>query len=157
MMRGLVHGLLTAIVVSLALAGAAGAGDFHIGINIGVPLPPPVVVAPTPLPPPVFVEAPPRIVVVPGTPVYYAPGAEFNLFVYGGRYYSFHNGAWFTSTTHGGPWVVLERERVPRPVLAVPTTYYRMPPGQARKMGREEPEGHGRGARGRNWKDRDER
>ena len=73
--------------------------------------------------------------VVPGLPVYYAPGVDFNLFVYGGRHYRFHDGHWFFATSHGGPWTFVARERVPQPVLAVPVTYYKVPPGHAKKMG----------------------
>src|SRR5262245_58932606 len=60
-------------------------GDVSVGINIGVPAPPP----------PVVIAAPPQVVIVPGSPVYYAPTVGFNLFVYGGRYYRFHDGHWF--------------------------------------------------------------
>jgi hypothetical protein len=82
-------------------------------------------------------------VIVPGSSVYYAPSAGINFFAYGGQYYSFHEGAWFVTTTYGGPWVAISPERVPRPVLAVPVTYYRVPPGHAKKMGRDGMPGHG--------------
>jgi hypothetical protein len=67
--------------------------------------------------------------------VYYAPAVGFNLFVYGGRYYRFHEGHWFIAAAHGGPWTFIGRQTVPRPVLAVPATYYKIPPGHAKKMG----------------------
>ncbi len=69
------------------------------------------------------------MVVVPGSPVYYAPDANVNLFVYGGRYYTFHEGAWFVGPKHGGPWTFVAVDRVPRPVVAVPVKYYRVAPG----------------------------
>jgi hypothetical protein len=144
-------------VVTLALATclvvpAAARAEVNIGIQIGTPAPPPpppVVVVPPPAPvvvapPPVVVASPPAVVVVPGSPVYYAPAAEFNLFVYRGHYYSFHNGAWFHAREHSGPWALVVREHVPQPVLAVPVKYYRLPPGQAKKLEREE-HGHGHG------------
>jgi hypothetical protein len=135
------------LVVVLASAAAlfaapAVAGDVSIGINLGTP--PPVVVAPAPpvvvapAPPPAFVlAAPPTLVVVPGTAVYHVPTASFNLFVFGGLYYSFHNDVWFQGPTHNGPWTVIAREAVPRPVLGVPVAYYRVPPGHAKKMKHE--------------------
>jgi hypothetical protein len=137
-------------VVALLTVGSATADGVKIGINIGVPAPPPVVIATPPLPvvvtappPPIIIATPPQLVVVPGSPVYYAPSASINFFAYGGQYYSFHEGAWFIATTHGGPWSAIKRERVPQPVLAVPVTYYRIPPGHAKKMGRDEVPGRG--------------
>jgi len=65
---------LVIVSVSAGLPGVmpAHAGDVSVGVNIGVPVPPP----------PVMIAAPPRVVVVPGSPVSYAPGVDFNLFVY---------------------------------------------------------------------------
>jgi hypothetical protein len=113
--------------VALAIGGfsavAASAGQVNVGVNIGVPAPPPIVL-----------PAPPRVVVVPNSPVSYAPSVDYNLFVYGGRYYSFHQGSWFYASRHSGPWTFIATERVPRPVIGVPVTYYKVPPGQAKKM-----------------------
>ncbi len=120
-----VAGLLPAVP---ALAG----GDISIGINIGTPPPPPP-------PPPVVVAAPPQLVVVPGTPVYYAPGVSFNYFVYGRRYFTFHDGSWFVATTYNGPWTFVAVEQVPRQVLAVPVAYYKVPPGHMKKGGEGPP------------------
>jgi len=123
----------TTIAASIVAVSATGllcvtsayADSISIGINIGTPPPPP---------PPVVIAAPPQVVVVPGSPVSYAPGVDFNLFVYGGRYYRFHDSAWFIATSYGGPWTFVVRERIPQPVLAVPVTYYKIPPGHAKKM-----------------------
>lgn len=133
-------------LLAMATTGAAtllarrASGQVNIGISIAVPPPPRLVVT-----------APPRVVVVPGTSVYYVPGASFNLFVFGEQYYSFHNGAWFVARSYNGPWSTIAAGRVPRPVLGVPVTYYKIPPGHAGRRGdryRAAP-GHGRGARGR--------
>ena len=102
-----------------ALLPSAAPAGVNIDVNIGVPVPPPpVIVAPTP----------PRVVVVPGSPVYYAPEGNVNLFVYGGRYYTFHEGHWFVGPKHNGPWTFVAVERVPAPVVAVPVKYYRAAP-----------------------------
>jgi hypothetical protein len=116
-----------ATVSAAAWLGAipASADNVRVGVHVGVPLPPP---------PPVVTVAPPRVVVVPGSPVFYAPAGHYNLFVYGGRHYTLHNGAWFYRTSHHHPWRFVARERVPRPILAVPVKYYRVPPGHAKKM-----------------------
>ena len=135
--------LMGAIGMLLALGGAAMAGvDVHIGI---------------PAPPSIVVEAPPRLVVVPGVPaVQYAPDVTFNYFAYGRQYYTFHDGAWFVASGYGGPWTYVEPARVPHPVLVVPVRYYRepphghwhghphgMPPGQAKKLYGNEHHHHG--------------
>ena len=127
-------------LIALALSVTPSvAGDVRVGVNIGVPAPPP---------PPILLPAPPRVVIVPNSPVYYAPGVDFNLFVYGGRYYTLHNGSWFYARSHGGPWVFIAPDRVPRPVFAVPAPYYKVPPGHAKRMGPPEPPGHGPGPGG---------
>ena len=122
---------LTVLIATVA-ANQAAADSVKIGVNIGVPSPPAIVVAP---PPPIVIAGPPQLVVVPGTPVFYAPAASINVFAYSGRYYSFHEGAWFVASGPGHPWVSIAPARVPRPVLAVPVTYYKIPPGHAKKMG----------------------
>ncbi len=71
---------------------------------------------------------PPQLVVVPGTPVFYAPALPYNYFVYGGQYYLFANGAWFFAPAYNGPWAPIAVEYVPRPILSVPVRYYPAPP-----------------------------
>jgi len=92
--------------------------------------------------PPVVV-ATPRLVIIPGSPVQYAPGISFNLFVHSGRYYSFHNGVWFHSPRRGGPWVTVALDKVPHVVRAVPITYYKVPPGHAKKHDKDGSPGKG--------------
>jgi hypothetical protein len=147
-------------VTTIALwLSAAIAADVRIGVNIGVPAP--VVVAPAPVvvappgpavvvaPPSLVFAAPPALVVVPGSPVYYVPSANFNVFVFGGRYYSLHDGAWFMAPNHSGPWGAVPADRVPQAVRAVPHAYYKIPPGHAKKMGAAGvPHGHAKGPRG---------
>jgi hypothetical protein len=135
------HVLVLAAGLSLMAASPAAADGVRIGINVPVPAPPTVVI--TPPRPPVVVTAPPQLVVVPGSPVFYAPGASMNFFAYGGRYYSFHEGTWFVATSYGSPWVTIAPARVPQPVLAVPVAYYKIPPGHAKKMGRDGGPGRG--------------
>ncbi len=74
--------------------------------------------------------APPHLVVVPGTPVAYAPAVPANYFYYGNQYYVFSNGVWFASYGYRGPWAALAPAYVPRPLLAVPVGYYRAAPWQ---------------------------
>jgi len=99
-------------------AGAASAGD--VNINVGWP-------------PPLIVEKP-HVVIVPETRVYRAPKLEFNVFVFGGKYYSLHNDQWYVTAKVGAPWTYVVYERVPVEVRTVPVKYYKVPPGHAKKM-----------------------
>ena len=56
-------------VLLLAVVPEPVAAQVRVGVNIGIQLP-----------------GPPALVVVPGTPVYYAPGAPANVFFYGHQY-----------------------------------------------------------------------
>jgi hypothetical protein len=121
----------------VGLGGApspAAAGDVRVGVNIGVPAP--VVVA---HPAPVFVAPAPPVIIASGVPVYY----------YGTHYYTHYNGAWFYGSGYGGPWAYVPVARVPRPIIAVPHAYVRMPPGHARHIAGPPPWGHGHGGGGR--------
>jgi hypothetical protein len=117
MLRQLMLGGLAAVV----LGGAAGVGSAQVSVNIGINLP-----------------VPPPLVAVPSSPVMYAPGVTANYFFYGGQYYVFANGVWYVGRRHNGPWVALAPELVPRPILAVPVRYYRVPPREWRGWRREE-------------------
>lgn len=145
-MRMLFGSLLMAYVLGVVLP-IPTAARVDIGINIGIPAPPPIVIT-----------APPRLVVVPGTAVSYAPALPHNYFFYGRRYYVLHQGAWFFAPAHHGPWTFIAPERVPRPLLRVPVAYYRVPPGHLKKAGRGIPPGHfnqegrGRGQKHKKYK-----
>ncbi len=112
--------LVVAAALGVIPAQSASATNVNVGVNIGPP-PPPILVAT------------PRFVVIPGSPVQYAPAVSFNLFIHSGRYYSFHNGVWFHSPRRGGPWAAIAMDRVPHVVRAVPVGYYKVPPGHAHK------------------------
>ena len=121
-------GLLFATVFALPLTSTA-----QVSVSINVP------------PPPIIFPAPPRVVAVPQTPVFYVPDTSYNVFVYENRYYNYYDGAWFIARSHGGPWVLVPPDRVPRPVLAVPVRYYKTPPGHAKRHDDGHGHGHGKG------------
>jgi len=71
------------LVALLLVAGAVPAhAQVRVGVDIGINLP-----------------GPPAFVVVPGTPVYYAPQAPGNVFFYANQYWAFVNGAWYVGPT----------------------------------------------------------
>ena len=130
--------LLAAVAVSMACSGCVVRASGP-RVVVTEPVPPPVVVAPPPpvvvVPQPVVIHPPvlvsqPRVVIVPGTQVYTVPSASFNVFVYGGQYYSYHQGSWFHSPRHGAPWTPVAVTHVPAQVRAVPAKHWKIPPGQ---------------------------
>ena len=88
--------MLGGVVVAVALVGSAGWGQAQVSVSIGINLP-----------------APPSFVIVPGTPVAYAPAVPANYFFYGSQYYVFGNGIWHVGPTYNGPWVVVAPEYIP--------------------------------------------
>lgn len=137
--------LLVAVALTVGLNIPATA---QVRVDIGIHLP-----------------APPSLIVVPGTSVYYAPRAPANVFLYGHQYWAFTNAGWYVGPNWNGPWAVVEPALVPVPVLRVPVAYYPAPPRQWRGWARNAPprwEPHyGRGwnenASERDWREREER
>jgi hypothetical protein len=76
----------------------------------------------------IHLVAPPALVVVPGTPVAYAPSVAGNYFFYGGQYYVYASNVWYASPRYNGPWVVVTPAFVPQPILTVPVRYYHARP-----------------------------
>ncbi len=113
--------ILVAISVALAAAAAVPAsaqlsfgyssGGVHLGINV-----------------PVY----PRLVPVPGDPVYYAPNLDQNYFFYDGLYWLFYVGDWYESEWYNGPRNVVGPDYVPLYVLRVPLRYYHRRPAYFR-------------------------
>jgi hypothetical protein len=130
----MVKALITLLIAGAMLHAPTVQAQVSVNVNIG--------------PPPILFPAPPRVVIVPDTRVYYVPDINYNVFVYENRYYSFHEGGWFFATSHSGPWVVVPVERVPRAVVGVPVKYYKVPPGHAKRMDGSEGSGHGKGSQG---------
>lgn len=119
-MTSRVNELAAILALSAGLLGTPGA---HAqGITVPAP------------PPPVVLATPPHFAVVRGSRVMHAPAVDFNLFAFEGRYYSFHNGAWFHASSHRGPWAITAVDRLPSAVRAVPVAYYKIPPGHAKRM-----------------------
>jgi hypothetical protein len=81
-------------------------------------------------PPPAFViAAPPAVVIIPGTYVYAVPDIDVSIFFYHGFWYRPHEGHWFRAKSYNGPWAYLAVANVPRVLVQLPPSYYRVPPG----------------------------
>lgn len=70
----------------------------------------------------------PRLVAIPGYPVYYAPQMNSNYFFYDGLYWVYQDDSWYASSWYNGPWSFVDPYAVPVYVLRVPVRYYRQPP-----------------------------
>ena len=103
--------IAVAALVVAAVVSSLGASRATAGVNVGLTL-----------------VAPPQLVIVPGTPVAYAPAIPANYFFYNSQYYVFTNGGWFVASGFNGPWVAVPPVWVPAPLLAVPVRYYRAAP-----------------------------
>jgi hypothetical protein len=109
-MRNVVKLIVAALFVMLLGPMTAEA---QVRVSIGINLP-------------VF----PRLEVVPNYPVYYAPSVRANYFFYDGLFWVFNveDGYWYSSSWYNGPWVFVEPDFVPQPILVVPYRYYRVRP-----------------------------
>lgn len=74
----------------------------------------------------------PRLVPVPGYPVYYQPGGRANYFFYEGAFWFFRDQRWYRSRWYGGPWQLMWRDEVPLFLLRVPLRYDHRPPDELR-------------------------
>ena len=126
--------ILPGFVVA-ALVGWVAVAQAQVSVDIGIHL-----------------GSPPQLVAVPSSPVLYAPAVAGNFFFYGNQYYVFRRGAWYMGSRHDGPWAVIAPEFVPRPILAVPVRYYRVPPPEWKRWHREGPP-RWEPAYGRRWEE----
>jgi hypothetical protein len=99
--------LVCAAAAALLWSGVSAAGpDVTIATGIGMP--------------PVVLTAPPSLVVVPGTLVYYASDVPANFSFHRGRCYTVVSGIWSMAPAYSGPWAVIQIGQVPLPILSVP-------------------------------------
>lgn len=132
------------IVLSMLFVPLTGArADVSVGIGIGVPG---VSIG-------INMPAYPRLVRVPGYPVYYDPYVSLNFFFYDGLYWVFQGDHWYVSSWYNGPWDLVDPYDVPLYVLRVPVRYYRHPPQYFRGWRADAPPRWG-DHWGRNWEER---
>ena len=108
------HLLIVLSMLFLPLASAHADVGFAYsapGVRIGINLP-----------------AYPRLVRIPGYPVYYDPYVRENYFFYDGLYWVFYDDRWYASSWYNGPWRLVDIYDVPAFILRIPVRYYRRPP-----------------------------
>ncbi|MBP2687648.1 MAG: hypothetical protein H6Q81_2553 [Deltaproteobacteria bacterium] len=74
-------------------------------------------------PPPIVVSAPPAVVMIPQTQVYFVPDPHIDVFFYGGYWWSPRGEQWYRARAYNGPWGAIEHRRVPPAVIYVPRDY----------------------------------
>jgi hypothetical protein len=81
--------------------------------------------------PPWAADLAPRWVPVPQVPgVDYVPDLGHDLFRYGNRFYSYHNGRWHRGDHLNGPWQAMKNP--PRAFYTIAPAYFKSPPGWAK-------------------------
>jgi hypothetical protein len=113
------------VVFLAAFIGYAVTAYAEVNVNIGIGLPP------------VVIPAPPPVVLVPSTYVYFVPDVSVDIFFYHGYWYRPHHGHYYRATSYNGPWVTLAPHAVPRSIKYVPADFRRVPPGHQRIHHRE--------------------
>jgi hypothetical protein len=102
--------LLAGAMIAVAWGFPAPArAEVSVNINLG--------------PPPIVVSAPPAVVMIPQSQVYFVPDPHMDVFFYGGYWWSPRGERWYRARAYNGPWGVIERTRVPRAVIYVPRDY----------------------------------
>jgi hypothetical protein len=110
-----ITGLL--LIMALFIPAQSNAG---VNISINIPLPG------------LAVSAPPALVMVPGTYVYFAPDLDADVFFYDGYWYRPYAGYWYISADYRGPWGSVAVERMPLVLLNLSPSYRSVPPGYGR-------------------------
>lgn len=100
-----------------ALVGVPAQAETYFGFHIGVNDAPP--------PPRVYFREEPRVLFVPETRVYVVRDYHGDMFRYGRFWYVAHDGFWYRSRSHRGPFRVIDSRRVPRPIYAVPAHHWK--------------------------------
>ncbi len=113
-----IFGVGTMLLVIGLLSPARG--NAEVNVNINIPLPG------------LVISAPPAMVVIPGTYVYYPPDVQVDIFFYHGYWYRPYGGAWYRATGYNGPWYGIEHRWVPHALIDLPPEHRHLPPGHER-------------------------
>ena len=101
--------LMILIILFLSWPLKNGRAEVNLNINIEAP--------------PVIVEEPAEVVLIPGSGVYFVADGGTDLFFYAGFWWSPHGDRWYRSRVYNGPWIVVEHRHVPVQIVRVPRDY----------------------------------
>ncbi len=110
MKRWLIFSLIVVVFMSVGILSPR-TSDAGIGVSIGIPLPG------------LRLAAPPDLAIIAGTPVYFAPDIQADLYFYHGNWYRPYGGEWYVSAEFGGPWGHVAIGNVPPPLVDLPPDY----------------------------------
>jgi len=112
-MKKRINGILVLFVLfgAMLLAGGTKEAVAQISVNVNLG------------PPPITVAAPPAVVMVPRSRVYFVPDPNIDVFNYNGYWWSPRGDQWYRSRAYKGPWGVVEKRYVPASVQRVPRDY----------------------------------
>jgi len=89
-------------------------GNAEVNVNVNIPLPG------------LVIPAPPALIVIPGTYVYYPPDVDVDIFFYHGYWYRPYRGGWYIANGYNGPWRTVGPRYVPRALINVPPAHRRI-------------------------------
>ena len=118
--KSLILSLIGILILALVVYPARVNAGVNVNIGINVPLPT------------VVIPAPPAVIVIAGTYIYFVPDVQADILFYRGYWYRPHQGHWYQSTSYNGPWGYIERRRVPGVLLHLPPDFRHVPPGHER-------------------------
>jgi len=120
MKRSLFSAFSSYLIFLAFILVAPGTGNAEVNVNIGIGLPG------------VVISAPPALIVIPGTYVYYPPEVGVDIFFYHGYWYRPYQGGWYMANGYNGPWRTVGPRYVPRALVNVSPAYRRLPPQHER-------------------------
>lgn len=106
-------GSLLVFTTGFAAVSTAGV-DGDVGINVPLPL--------------FVLPAPPPVIVIPNSYIYYVPDIGVDLLFYHGYWYRPHQGYWYRSRSYNGPWAYMPPRMVPPALVGLPPNWH-TPPG----------------------------
>lgn len=114
-MRRMILAFFLCTIMAGAMLITGGVREASAGVNVGIGI--------NLGPPPIVVPAPPEVVMVPSSRVYFVPGVDFDVFFYNGYWWSPRGDRWYRSRAYDGPWRIIDHRYIPGPVYRVPHDY----------------------------------
>lgn len=104
-------GFLVASAMFLVLTGFSSQSNAGVSVGIDINIPA------------YRFAAPPPLVVIPGSYVYFAPEADVDIVFYHGFWYRPYKGRWFRARAYNGPWGLIAPVKVPRVLIELPPDF----------------------------------
>jgi len=94
------YGVLPGLILLIGLVATPAPAQVSVNVHIGEP-------------PPVIVQSPPTMILMPEPQMYVAVGVPYDMYFMGGRYYYLNEGHWFWGPGYGGPWTYVAVQQLP--------------------------------------------